>query len=71
MADPGQLLRSVRESKGLTQRDLASLAESHQAVISKIESGAVSPSVSTLERLLALMGEELDLRTISTEVNRP
>ena len=69
MADPGHLLRSLREQKGLTQRELAKLAETHQADISRIESGSVSPTVSTLERLLRVMGEDL-LLTVASDDTR-
>ena len=55
------VLRAARERHGLDQRDLAALAATSQAQISSIERGATSPSVSTLARLLAAMGERLTL----------
>jgi transcriptional regulator with XRE-family HTH domain len=45
----------------LTQKQLATRARTTQAAISRIERDLVSPSVSTLARLLDLMGEQLDL----------
>lgn len=59
--DAGELLRGARRRHGLTQRQLAIRARTSQAAISRIERGLVSPSVETLERLLELMGEELQL----------
>lgn len=52
-------LRSARERHGISQRTLALRAGTGQAAISRIESGDVSPTAETLERLLAAMGEEL------------
>jgi transcriptional regulator with XRE-family HTH domain len=46
---------------GLTQSQLAARARTSQAAISRIERGLVSPSISTLARLLDLMGERLVL----------
>ena len=49
----GQLLREARERHGLTQRQLAIRARTSQAAISRIERGLVSPTIETLEKLLA------------------
>jgi transcriptional regulator with XRE-family HTH domain len=57
----GELLRAVRRRHGLTQRQLAARARTSQAAISRIERDLVSPSVETLDRLLDLMGEQLEL----------
>ena len=57
----GQLLREARERHGLTQKQLAIRARTSQAAISRIERNLVSPTIETLERLLAMMNEELAL----------
>jgi transcriptional regulator with XRE-family HTH domain len=57
----GQLLRDARARHGLTQKQLAIRARTSQAAISRIERGLVSPTVETLEKLLAMMNEELVL----------
>ena len=57
----GQLLRDARRRHGVTQKQLAQRARTSQAAISRIERGAVSPSVGTLATLLDLLGEELEL----------
>lgn len=57
----GQLLRDARQRHGLTQKQLAIRARTSQAAISRIERGLVSPSVETLEKLLAMVNEELVL----------
>ena len=57
----GQLLREARERHGLTQKQLAIRARTSQAAISRIERGLVSPTFETLEKLLAMVNEELVL----------
>ncbi len=47
-----QLLRSARESAGLTQVELGRRAKTSQSDISFVERGQRNPSVATLERLL-------------------
>jgi transcriptional regulator with XRE-family HTH domain len=59
--DSGNLIRLARERHGISQRCLALRAGTDQAAISRIERGEVSPSVDTVERLLAAMGERLRL----------
>jgi len=50
--DIGGRLRTVRETRGLTQRDLAGRAGLTNGAISLIEQNKSSPSVSSLKRLL-------------------
>lgn len=57
--EAGELIRQARERHGLSQRRLALRAGTDQAAISRIERGETSPTVETLERLLAAMGERL------------
>lgn len=47
----GSALRDLRQTRGLTARQLASNANVSAAMISRIESGQVSPSISTLSAL--------------------
>ena len=49
---PAQLLIEARQRSGLSQRTLARRAGTSQSVIARIEAGSVSPSWTTLERLL-------------------
>ncbi len=58
---PGELLRDARRRHGLTQKQLAIRARTSQAAISRIERGLVSPTVETLQKLLAMVNEELVL----------
>lgn len=54
--DVGDLLREARRQAGLSQRLLASAAETSQPAVAAWESGRVSPTVKTLDRLLAACG---------------
>ena len=59
--DVASLIRSTRGRAHLTQADLAARAGTSQPAISRYEAGTASPSVETLDRLLASMGAKLDL----------
>jgi transcriptional regulator with XRE-family HTH domain len=56
-----KLIREARARHGLNQQALARRAGTSQGQISKIERGVVSPSISTVERLLSVMGERLEV----------
>lgn len=62
-----ELIKRTRERHGISQRRLALRAGTDQAAVSRIERGEVSPSVETVERLLAAMGERLKLATAPPE----
>jgi transcriptional regulator with XRE-family HTH domain len=64
LSPAGRLLRAARERHHVSQAALAHRAGTSQRHISRIERGDVSPSVDTLARLLAMVGEELRLETI-------
>lgn len=56
-----EVIRQARQRHGLSQAALAFRAGTDQAAVSRIERGEVSPTVETVERLLAAMGEQLAL----------
>ena len=60
---PGELIRTTRERHGLSQARLALRAGTTQSAIRRLERGERSPSIETLERLLLVMGERLELRS--------
>lgn len=68
---PGALIRSTRERHGLTQARLALRAGTSQNAISRLERDEISPSLETIGRLLAAMGEQLQLsvRGVDTDVD--
>jgi transcriptional regulator with XRE-family HTH domain len=58
---PGELIRTTRARRRLSQARLARRAGTQQSAISRIEADQISPSVETLALLMAAMGEELHL----------
>ena len=54
-----EMLREARRASGLTQRQLAESAGVPQATVGRIEAGAVSPRVDTLDHLLRATHQEL------------
>jgi predicted transcriptional regulator len=61
---PAQLVRQVRETVQLSQRELAQRARTAQSVVARIELGETDPSWHTLSRVIGAAGYELraDLR---------
>ena len=59
-------LIEARTTAGLSQRELAERAGTSQSAIARLERGGASPSVDTLERLLAAAGFELRLQLVPT-----
>lgn len=55
----GPRLRRLREHKGLTGRQVAEFAGLTPAYLSRLENGKVSPTVTTLAKLLAAIGETM------------
>ena len=60
--DPAVLIAEARNSARLTQIELAQRAGTSQAAVARYESRKVSPSASTLIRLLRAAGLELEVR---------
>ncbi len=63
---PGNLavasaVSSARASKGISQKQLASLTGIDQSDISKIERGIANPSVATLDRIAKALGGSLSI----------
>ncbi|HOP15091.1 MAG: cupin domain-containing protein [Chromatiaceae bacterium] len=69
--DVGSRLKAARQMKGLSQRSLARLSGVNNGTISLIEQNKVSPSVSSLKRLLKpcsmSLGEFFDDQTFEKE----
>lgn len=52
---------NLRTRKGLSQRELAALVGTTQSAIARLEGGAISPSLPTLDRIAAALGVELQV----------
>ena len=62
--DAAATLRTARRAAEISQAQLAARAGTTQSAISRLESGASSPSVASLTRLLSLMGQRLELTSV-------
>jgi ribosome-binding protein aMBF1 (putative translation factor) len=58
----GRQVRELRESHGLSQRQLAERMHTTQSVIARLEAGGSKPSMSTLERVAKALGASVDIR---------
>src|SRR4051794_4895080 len=61
---PAALIRTVRRRRGLTQAELARRAGTSQPVVSAYEHGHRDPTYTTLRKLIAAGGEQLQLRAL-------
>jgi hypothetical protein len=68
--DPSSLIKEARSRAGLTQARLASAAGTSQPTLAAYESGAKSPSVRTLDRIVRACGASLDVRLHPAPVAR-
>ena len=57
--DVGERLQSIRKLKGLSQRELAKRAGVTNSTISMIEKNSVSPSISSLRKVLGGLKKQL------------
>ena len=61
----GAMLRSARESAGLTQEELARRLKTKKTAISRIENHAEDIKLSTLERVAKALGKRLTIKIAS------
>jgi ribosome-binding protein aMBF1 (putative translation factor) len=52
-------IHSLREKRGLSQRELAERLGTTQSAIARLEAGNVSPSLATLDKVAAALDVEL------------
>lgn len=64
--DAGHVIQIAREKSGLSKRELARRAGTSPAAIVKYESGTMSPTVDTLNRLLRVAGWEIEVQVSAT-----
>lgn len=55
----GARLRELRKARGLSAKEVAARAEVSGAYLSRLENGRISPTVSTLSRIVQAMGESV------------
>lgn len=56
------LVKQARHAAGLTQSELAERAQTAQPAVAAYESGARTPTIATLERLLSACDHDLEVR---------
>jgi transcriptional regulator with XRE-family HTH domain len=75
MSDPlqgvGQRLRAARLAQGLSARQLAARADVTPAYLSRLENGQLSPTVSTLTKVMQAMGQPIATLFIGDDVAGP
>ncbi|WP_406494534.1 helix-turn-helix domain-containing protein [Streptomyces sp. NBC_00846] len=57
----GNAIQARRTALGLSQSELAQLARTTQAQVSRIERGAITPTLPILERLARALGADLEV----------
>jgi transcriptional regulator with XRE-family HTH domain len=55
----GDVIRSQRELRGLSQEALAELAKLNRSYLGEIERGIAAPSIETMQKLADALGEKL------------
>ena len=58
----GRQVRELRESVGISQRELADRMGTTQSVIARLEAGGSKPSLSTLERVAEAVDKQVEVR---------
>lgn len=61
------VIREARKRAGLTQAELATRAGTTQSAVARWESGAVSPSVESLDRILSTCGMRGEIVMTATD----
>ena len=64
MDNIGSTIKERRKEFGITQNDLARLAEININTLTQIERGEGNPTVRTLENVLRILGMELTAKII-------
>ncbi|SJM89896.1 putative transcriptional regulator [Crenothrix polyspora] len=65
MINLGLKIKAIRKKSGMTQSDLAQKAQVTRQVISQIENGTFSGSVTKLEKVLAVLRYQLSIEVFT------
>ena len=71
MTNIESLIAQARLRAGLSQRELARRAGTSQSAVARLESGAASPTVATLERLVSAAGFDIRAELVPRGVSDP
>ncbi len=53
-------LREIRKQKGMTQEELSKAASINRVTIAKYETGKISPTLKSAEKIAAALGVKVD-----------
>ena len=68
--DIAQLVTTARQQAGLTQQQLAERAGTSQPAVARLERGAGSPTLATVQRLVGAAGFDLRIELLPRPVHR-
>ncbi|MGJ8563926.1 MAG: helix-turn-helix transcriptional regulator [Alphaproteobacteria bacterium] len=60
--DLGHILRQIRNSKNLTQAELASKTQTHQRLISRLETGNPGNTLKLIFKIFSIFDLEIEIR---------
>jgi transcriptional regulator with XRE-family HTH domain len=64
----GEKIKTVREAKNLSQKEISNMVQMDQSQYSKIENGKTDPTTNTLEKIAKALGIELSELFISDKI---
>jgi transcriptional regulator with XRE-family HTH domain len=56
----GSISKRLRREKGLSQEELADLADIHQTYLSEVERGKRNPTITVLHRIAQALGADIE-----------
>jgi transcriptional regulator with XRE-family HTH domain len=66
----GEQIRTLRDEIGISQRQLAKLAKVNRSTLRRIEAGEARGDIEVIERLLELLGYEMDCHARESKLER-
>jgi transcriptional regulator with XRE-family HTH domain len=66
----GETIKDIRKQRGMSQRELATLAKMNKVYIYRIEKGEVSPTIKTLQKIADAFGGELKITIGETLITK-
>ena len=64
----GQRVRSLREKRGLTQKELGRLADMTQSAVARFEAGWTTPTLAVVNRLAQALGMTVSIQLKPSKV---
>lgn len=61
---------NARKTRGISQKELADLAKMKVSTIARIESGSITPSITTILKILTPLGKTLEIIDVNSSDNQ-